>query len=57
MVERDAMRVALHAVCSLRSVYRWMADPASVRGTTRLRIERAISELGIALEPRMRQAA
>jgi DNA-binding LacI/PurR family transcriptional regulator len=54
MSERDAMRLALHACVSLRTVLRWLANPAKVHLNTRARLETSARELGLLIQ---RQAA
>jgi DNA-binding LacI/PurR family transcriptional regulator len=41
------LRVAIEAVCSEKTVKRWLADPNGVSPRSRIRIEQAIQRLGM----------
>ncbi len=51
MTERDAMRLALHACVSHRTVIRWLANPTKVHPNTRARLEQSCRELGLLVRP------
>ena len=47
----DLLRLAVTAVCSEKTARRWWSNPDGVQETSRIRLERAASELGLPLPP------
>ena len=49
MTSVDISRVAAEALCSERTVRRWLDDPASVNENNRLRIEQGVKKLKVSM--------
>jgi hypothetical protein len=53
----DVRRVAVEACADDRTVRRYLADPASVKSTSRVRVEGALVRLGLVAPPELQRGA